>query len=51
MDYFCRVFRQGFQGSDGEIFFAELDVVDTGSGGFGDFVEEEAAAGCFVSGE
>ncbi len=34
-----------------EIFFAELDVVDAGAGGFGDFFEEAATAGGFVSGE
>jgi len=42
---------QGFEIAGGEIFFAELDVVDVGTGGFGDFIEEQAAAGGFVAGE
>ncbi len=35
----------------GQIFFAELDVVDSGAGGFGDFLEETATARGFVCGE
>ena len=42
---------QGFQVAGGEIFFAELDVVDAGAGGFGDFFQEAATAGGFVAGE
>ena len=42
---------QRFQVAGGEIFFAELDVVDAGAGGFGDFVEETSAAGVFIAGE
>jgi hypothetical protein len=37
-----------FQIAGGEIFFAELDVVDSGAGGFSDFIEETATAGRFV---
>ena len=40
-----------FQVARGQIFFAELDVVDTGACGFGNFFEEAAMAGGFVSGE
>ena len=42
---------QGFQVAGGEIFFAELDVVDAGDGGFTDFFEEAATTGGFVAGE
>ena len=42
---------QRFQIAGGEISFAELDVVDAGAGGFGDFFEEAATAGGFVSRE
>jgi hypothetical protein len=40
-----------FQVAGGKIFFAELDVVDTGAGGFSDFFEEAPTTGGFVSGE
>jgi hypothetical protein len=40
-----------FQLAGGEIFFAELDVVDTCASGFGDFFEELVAARGFVAGE
>jgi hypothetical protein len=43
--------REAFQIAYGKISFAELDVVDAGAGGFGDFFEEAATAGGFVSGE
>ena len=43
-----RLSCQRFQVASGEIFFAELDVVDAGAGGFGDFFEEAATAGGFV---
>ena len=39
----------GFQFARGEIFFAELNVVDTGTGSFGDFLQKAATARGFVS--
>ena len=42
---------QRFQIAGGEIFFAELDVVDALACGFGDFLQEAEAAGGFVAGE
>jgi hypothetical protein len=51
LDYAHRFAGQGFKVADGKIFFAELDVVEVGAGGFGDLVEEMASAGAFVSGE
>ncbi len=42
---------QRFQFAGREVFFAELDVVDTVTCGFGDFVEETLAAGGLVAGE
>ena len=41
--------RQHFQFSRAQIFFAELDVVDTGARAFGDFGDQVAAAGAFVA--
>ena len=35
----------------GEIFFAELDVVDAFAGGFGDFVQEANAPSWLIAGE
>lgn len=43
--------RESFQIADGEIFFAQLDVIDTATGGFGDLVEESAPARSFIAGE
>src|SRR5208282_343797 len=40
---------QRFQFSHAQIFFAELDVVDSGTRGFADFGEQGAAAGEFVA--
>src|SRR5258708_35225785 len=40
---------QYFQFSRAQIFFAELDVVDSGSRCFSDLVEQGAAAGSFVA--
>ena len=40
---------QHFQLPGAQIFFAELDVVDARTGGFGDFGEQGAAAGAFVA--
>ena len=42
---------QRFEFAGGEIFFAELDVVDAVACGFGDFVEKAEAAGVLVAGE
>jgi hypothetical protein len=42
---------QCFEVAGGEIFFAELDVVDMLACGFGDFVEEANAAGSLVAWE
>ena len=42
---------QLLQVARGEIFFAELDVVDALGCGFGDFVEEPNAAGVLAAGE
>jgi hypothetical protein len=47
----CCFSGQGLQIASGKIFFAELDVVDAGAGGFLDFFQEAATAGEFVSGE
>ena len=33
---------QGFEIAGRKIFFAELDVVDAGAGGFGDLLAEDA---------
>src|SRR5580765_4040655 len=46
-----RFVRQRFQFSSREIFFAELDVVDASSSGFGEFLDEKVSAGGFVGGE
>ena len=46
-----RLAGQRFQFSRWEAFFAELDVVDSGAGGFGDFLEETVTAGRFVCGQ
>jgi hypothetical protein len=46
-----RLAGQRFQFSSGEIFFAELDVVDAGASGFRNFSQQSAMAGEFVSGE
>src|SRR5882672_790013 len=35
----------------GEVFLAELDVVDPGSGGFADFFEQMRTAGSLMAGE
>src|SRR5208337_87312 len=40
--------RQGFEFARGEIFFAELDIVDGGVGRFGDLLKKAATAGGFV---
>ena len=42
---------QRFQIAGGEIFFAELDVVDAFAGGFGDFVQEANAPSWLIAGE
>jgi hypothetical protein len=42
---------QGFQFARAEIFFPKLNVVDTGSGGFSDFLQQAATAGSFAPGE
>ena len=42
---------QGFEVASGEIFFAELDVIDSSGCGFMDFFEETTVAGGFVCGE
>ena len=42
---------QRFQFARGKIFFAELDVVDAGAGGFADFFQEAATARGFIAGE
>ena len=42
---------QQFQIARGKIFFAELDVVDAGAGGFADFFQKTATARRFVPGE
>src|SRR5260370_26476349 len=41
--------RQSFQLPRTQIFFAELDVVDAGTRGFGDFGEQRLPAGAFVA--
>ena len=46
-----RLRRQGFQVARGEIFFPELDVVDAGAGGLGDFFQYVAMTRGFVGGE
>jgi len=43
------VASQHFQFSHAQIFFAELDVVDSGTRGFGDFGEQGPAASAFVA--
>src|ERR1035437_5927574 len=40
---------QSFQFPRAQIFFAELDVVDMGTRGLGDFGEQGSAAGAFVA--
>ena len=42
---------QGFQFACREVFFTELDIVDSGAGGFSDLVEEATTACGFVCGE
>jgi hypothetical protein len=41
---------QGFEFPWGQVFFSELDVVDAGFSGFGDFLQQEPAASGFVPG-
>jgi hypothetical protein len=50
-DRASRFAGQRFEVAGGEIFLPELDVVDSGVGGLGDFVEETEAASAFVAGE
>ena len=43
--------REFFECSGGKIFFAELNVIDADSGGFGDFLEQTSAARGLVTWE
>ena len=51
VDYAGSFSRQRFQIARGQIFFAELNVVDSGAGSLGDLFQETEAASGFVCGE
>ena len=48
-DDVCGFAGERFQIARGQIFFAELDIVDVGAGGLGDFLQELVAAGWFIA--